>query len=65
MSRKFIQMGMTRAKRYANHKGGRKYGKDGEVLEEWTGEDVDGKGREKQEVSDIFKNIWKAIMKDE
>lgn len=23
MTRKFIQMGMTRAKRYANHKGGR------------------------------------------
>ena len=25
MSRKFVQMGMTRAKRYANHRGGRKY----------------------------------------
>jgi hypothetical protein len=24
MARKFIQMGMTRARRYANHKGGRK-----------------------------------------
>src|ERR1700712_3259229 len=25
MSRKFLQMGWTRARRYANHKGGRKY----------------------------------------
>jgi hypothetical protein len=25
MARKFIQMGMTRAKRYANYEGGRKY----------------------------------------
>jgi hypothetical protein len=30
MSRKFLQMGMTRAKRYANHKGGQKYSKDRE-----------------------------------
>lgn len=29
MTRKFIQMGMTRAKRYANHKGGRKYDRTG------------------------------------
>lgn len=28
MARKFIQMGMTRARRYANHKGGRKYAKN-------------------------------------
>ena len=25
MARKFLQMGFTRARRYANHKGGRKY----------------------------------------
>ena len=25
MARKFLQMGYTRARRYANHKGGRKY----------------------------------------
>ena len=25
MARKFIQMGFTRARRYANHKGGKKY----------------------------------------
>jgi hypothetical protein len=32
MARKFLQMGWTRARRYANHRGGRKYGDDGEVL---------------------------------
>lgn len=28
MARKFLQMGWTRARRYANHKGGRKYHKE-------------------------------------
>ncbi|KAK9721488.1 hypothetical protein K7432_003369 [Basidiobolus ranarum] len=34
MARKFIQMGVTRSRRYANHKGGRKYrkAKEGEVI---------------------------------
>jgi hypothetical protein len=33
MARKFLQMGWTRARRYANHKGGRKYDKEtGELL---------------------------------
>lgn len=31
MARKFIQMGVTRARRYANHKGGKKY----QVTGEW------------------------------
>ena len=32
MARKFLQMGWTRARRYANHKGGRKYGDKKELL---------------------------------
>src|SRR5687767_7837957 len=33
MARKFLQMGWTRARRYANHKGGRKYdAESGELL---------------------------------
>ena len=36
MARKFLQMGMTRARRYANHKGGRKY--DGPVPEDKRGQ---------------------------
>src|ERR1043165_3120599 len=36
MARKFLQMGWTRARRYSNHKGGRKYDqKTGAVLP-WT-----------------------------
>ena len=35
MARKFLQMGMTRAKRYANHKGGRKYGAGGKGEGGW------------------------------
>lgn len=69
MARKFIQMGMTRAKRYANHKGGRKYGKDGVELEKWGEKDKDRdegdvdedakKRREKEEASAIFKAYWR------
>lgn len=56
MSRKFLQMGMTRAKRYANHKGGRKYDKTtGKEL----AKDEDFKGKdEKLEASLIFKEVW-------
>lgn len=32
MARKFLQMGFTRARRYANHKSGKKYAKDGATL---------------------------------
>jgi hypothetical protein len=32
MARKFLQMGFTRARRYANHPGGRKYSPSGKVL---------------------------------
>ena len=31
MARKFLEMGFTRARRYANHPSGRKYAKDGTV----------------------------------
>ena len=32
MSRKFLQMGYTRSRRYANHKSGKKYDANGEVM---------------------------------
>ncbi|KAH6613947.1 hypothetical protein C7974DRAFT_466421 [Boeremia exigua] len=59
MSRKFLQMGMTRAKRYANHKGGRKYNKGtGEELDK----DKDFEGRdEKLEASLVFKEVWERV----
>lgn len=65
MTRKFIQMGMTRSRRYANHKGGRKYGKDARELEKWTEEDATGQRAEKQEASRIFKEYWQRRTRDE
>lgn len=58
MARKFIQMGMTRSKRYANYKGGRKYvdGKEkGEQLEKSRGHV--GK-EEKEGASAVFREVW-------
>jgi hypothetical protein len=65
MTRKFIQTGMTRAKRYANHKGGQKYDKNGTQLVKWLGDDAHGKRREKEEASEIFKGYWKRCTSHE
>ncbi|KAI8942325.1 hypothetical protein NX059_000404 [Plenodomus lindquistii] len=63
MCRKFLQMGMTRAKRYANHKGGRKYDKStGEELEKSTGHEGMS---EKEEASLIFKEVWERARMDD
>ncbi|WLV24403.1 DUF4385 domain-containing protein [Aciduricibacillus chroicocephali] len=58
MARKFIQMGYTRARRYANHKSGRKYDKDGMVKEQEP-------DSVKAESAAIFKRHWDAIRADE
>lgn len=56
MSRKFLQMGMTRAKRYANHKGGRKYD---QATGEELAQDKDFEGKdEKLQASLIFREVW-------
>ena len=58
MARKFLQMGYTRSRRYANHKSGRKY-KEGtrEVLERQ--EDA-----VKAESAKIFHEKWKKARED-
>lgn len=59
MARKFLQMGMTRAKRYANHKGGRKYQGGGKRVVIKVGEGEEWKGRrEKEEASVVFGGGW-------
>ncbi|GAB3067181.1 DUF4385 domain-containing protein [Salinicoccus sesuvii] len=58
MSRKFLQMGYTRSRRYANYKGGKKYDKNGEVNER----DIDS---EKAESASIFEEKWKTVREDE
>lgn len=57
MARKFIQMGYTRARRYANYPGGRKYDSDGAVNER----DID---QQKAESAAIFKAKWDEIRQD-
>lgn len=54
LARKFLQMGFTRARRYTNYKGGRKYDKKtGALLEKGTGEPA------KAESAAIFYAKWK------
>jgi hypothetical protein len=54
LARKFLQMGFTRARRYANYKGGRKYDPaDNRLLEKGTGDPV------KAESARIFFDAWK------
>lgn len=55
MSRKYLQMGYTRARRYANYKGGKKYDKadDYKLLERGTGE------AEKAAAAAVFYAKWK------
>jgi hypothetical protein len=55
MARKYLQMGFTRARRYANYKGGKKYDKqhDYQLLEKGIGED------EKARAAAVFFSSWK------
>jgi hypothetical protein len=57
MARKFIQMGYTRARRYANHKGGKKYGVDREIMPYELNE-------EKAAAAAIFKRCWDTLRED-
>jgi hypothetical protein len=60
LARKFLQMGFTRARRYANYKGGRKYDKeDHSILAKDTGED------EKARSAEIFYKFWQKAEHDE
>ena len=55
MARKFLQMGFTRARRYTNYKGGKKYaGEDYHLLEKGTGDS------QKAISADIFYKKWQC-----
>ncbi|WP_423188355.1 DUF4385 domain-containing protein [Alkalibacterium sp. f15] len=58
MARKYLQMGYTRSRRYANYKGGRKYNEDGDVKDR----DIDP---EKAESAAIFEEKWIIVREDE
>jgi len=55
MARKYLQMGFTRARRYFNYKGGKKYDADNDykLNERGTGDP------EKAKAAEIFYNKWK------
>ena len=54
MARKYLQMGFTRARRYANYKGGKKYDKDNDfqLLQKGTGQ------MQKANAAKIFYQKW-------
>lgn len=60
MARKYLQMGFTRARRYANYKGGKKYDKENDYkqLERGTGE------AEKAAAAAIFYDKWQLVEED-
>ncbi len=58
MARKFLQMGYTRARRYTNYKGGRKYDDDGRVKERQN-------DPVKAESAAIFMEKWKQARTDQ
>lgn len=59
MARKYLQMGYTRARRYANHRGGRKRAADGTPNPLGSGDAA------KAEVAAIYRERWRAAADDE
>ena len=60
MCRKFLEMGFTRARRYANHKDGKKYDKDGNVKPQ----EKDWATSDKAKSAQIFKRARDKVTKD-
>ncbi|MGG4169909.1 DUF4385 domain-containing protein [Rossellomorea vietnamensis] len=58
MARKFLQMGYTRARRYANYPGGKKYNEDGDINDQKIDE-------QKAESAAIFEAKWKLAREDD
>jgi len=61
MIRKFLEMGFTRSRRYANHPSGKKYSRDGSV----SPQSPTALHCEKSRSADIFKKIRDKVAKDE
>ena len=55
MAKKFLHMGFTRSRRYANHRDGRKYFPDGTVIPQ----EHDAMTCEKAKSAVIFREAWK------
>ena len=61
MARKFLEMGFTRSRRYANHSSGKKYSEDGSVRPQ----SPDALHCEKARSAKVFKKIRDKVAKDE
>ncbi|NBC09226.1 MAG: DUF4385 family protein [Bacteroidetes bacterium] len=59
VARKFLQMGFTRARRYAKYPDGQKYDEAGNV------KPVSGEDPEKAAAAQVFKAAWDAVREDE
>ena len=60
MAKKFLHRGFTRARRYANHRDGRKYAKDGSVLPQAP----DALVCDKAISAMIFREAWRKARED-
>ena len=60
MCRKFLEMGFTRARRYANHKDGKKYDKDGNIKPQ----EKDWATSDKAKSANIFKQARDRVTSD-
>jgi Domain of unknown function (DUF4385) len=60
MARKFLQMGFTRARRYANHPSGKKYDADNKVIRQAD----DWKDSEKAKAAEIFYSYYVKAKSD-
>ena len=61
MAKKFLHMGFTRARRYANHRDGRKYNKDGTIIPQ----EPDALICEKADSASVFYAAWKEARENE
>ncbi len=61
MARKFLEMGFTRSRRYANHPSGKKYAEDGSVRPQ----SADALYSEKARSARVFKEVRDRAAKDE
>ena len=55
MAKKFLHMGFTRSRRYANHRDGKKYNPDGTVIPQ----EPDAMTCEKAKSAVVFREAWK------
>ena len=60
MAKKFLHMGFTRARRYANHRDGKKYNPDGSIIPQ----EPDAMTCDKAQSARVFYACWKKARED-